>query len=112
MPTFLNPHKTLMLCKFCGCETEITYNSVVDDDYCAVCGAWQKDKYPIAHYAGHLWYVICTDGNGKSTLARKAWRGALKKHGQVSTVIEVILPKTEVSIDKRISSMSEIKSCG
>ena len=33
-----------MECNFCK-STEVTYNQLVMDNYCANCGEWQEGKY-------------------------------------------------------------------
>jgi ribosomal protein L37E len=86
MATFLQPHMTKSLCRYCGSE-EVTYNSATNDDYCASCGGWQNERYPIISYLCHKWYVLFIDDQHYSHLARVSWRGQLRQRGQVARVI-------------------------
>lgn len=89
MATFLEPHYTPVFCRYCGDSKELTYNSLAKDDYCASCGGWQQEEYPIINYGDHRWYILFVDDKGYSHLARKSWLGELKRKGYVSTTIEI-----------------------
>lgn len=88
MATFLNPHLSPAQCKFCG-SPELDYNSVLADDNCPHCGAWQNEEYPVVKLRGHKWYVLCRIGNDKVQLSRVAWMSEFKRRGQVDRIIEV-----------------------
>jgi len=96
MSTFLEPHITVLNCKFCGSKC-VTYYAYLDGDICDSCGGYQQGRHKHVTLDGEKYWVIDQTTEGIH-IALINWASKIRKLGREN--VSRILGFSWAEVDK------------